>query len=227
MLVGSGVGSRHAGRHCHYRGRRRTGGGHQVSHQFVRSYLGVALAGSRSGTAAPDMEGHACRRACRGLRQRRSGCHGQLPAQGKATFASAPPLFGEDCLAEEFANGATSWPRAGGDLGYAKAPCRCGLSRRRGSTGRPAEPASAAPEAWPRTAPVGSQGAAERWDIKRAEQTQFGRGPQFSIAILVLDPQQRDAAVVIDRSGDPHPPTRDRIIAHFVGEALVHHGRGP
>jgi hypothetical protein len=54
--------------------------------------------------------GGPCRPACRGVAPAQVRLPRSLPAQGKATFASAPPLFGEDCLADKFANGATSWP---------------------------------------------------------------------------------------------------------------------
>jgi len=60
--------------------------------------------------------------------------------------------------------------------------------------------------------------------VERVEQTELSRRQQLGVAVLILDAQQWNAAVVVHGSRDPHPATRFRIIAHFVGEALVHHG---
>jgi hypothetical protein len=60
--------------------------------------------------------------------------------------------------------------------------------------------------------------------LKRTEQAHLACRYQFGIAILKFDSQEWDIAVVVDRSRDPNPPTRQGILADFMREALLHHG---
>jgi hypothetical protein len=58
---------------------------------------------------------------------------------------------------------------------------------------------------------------------ERPEQQPLAGRQQRGIAVLVFDAQQRDAAVIVDRPGNPYPPPWQRVVAHLVGEAVGHH----
>jgi hypothetical protein len=58
---------------------------------------------------------------------------------------------------------------------------------------------------------------------ERSELQPLAGRQQCGIAVLVFDAQQRDAAIIVDRPGNPHPPPWQRVVAHLVGEAVGHH----
>jgi hypothetical protein len=57
---------------------------------------------------------------------------------------------------------------------------------------------------------------------ERSELQPLAGRQQCGIAVLVFHAQQRDAAIIIDRPGNPHTPPRLRVVTHLVGEGVGH-----